>query len=88
MPQKTLLAPLCLTRDDTSGYYFIQLSTYEHRDYIEDVLTEHFSVPPTSMDLKMHRLYFDPVKAASQVQHAIDVINAFHSETEALYDTA
>jgi hypothetical protein len=87
MPQNPLLAPLFLARDHTSGYCFIQLTTYEHRDYIEDVLAEHFGLPPTSSDLEMHRLYFDPAMPISQVQHAIDLINRFHSETGRLYET-
>ena len=69
----------------------IKLIDYEHRDYIEDVLAEHFDLEtPFSSDADItheYVLYFDEKITIDVANAAIKVINEYHASNKDLYET-
>jgi len=68
----------------------LDLDDWNHRDYIEDVLAEHFDIDYEYLieDEKSgkYTLYFCDSAKVSDIQSAIEAINYHHSVSSELYE--
>lgn len=82
--------PLSVEFDKGNGPTLV-LEDLEHRDYIEDVLCEHYDIEYEYMleDEKSGKntLHFGSKIEVSVIQGAIEKINAHHVSEETLYKT-
>ena len=69
----------------------MDLDDWEHRDYIEDVLAEHFDIEYEYVvegeQFGKHTLYFSENTGLKALEKAISEINRHHSSTNVLYET-
>lgn len=69
----------------------LDLDDWEHRDYIEDVLAEHFDIEYEYVvegeQFGKHTLYFSENTGLKALEKAISEINRHHSSTNVLYET-
>lgn len=67
------------------------MDDWEHRDYIEDVLAEHFDIESECVleDQKSGKnsLYFSEKTDIKALEKAIYEINSHHSSSSELYET-
>ena len=83
----TYLSPLEVKKDDESRV-FIELLHYNHLDYIDDVLVEHFGFD--SYCLSSEAPYIICVYEESKISRfyeIIEQINNHHKSTNELYET-
>ena len=78
-------------RIDPDQGLVLDLNDRNHRDYIEDVLAEHFDIDYEYLieDEKSGRytLYFCDSAKEIDIFNAIDAINKHHSSSSELYET-
>ena len=80
------LSPLEIKKDNKSRY-FIELESYNHIDYIEDVLAEHFDF---DYDFRGDDPYIIGIYEKSKTdrfREIIEQINMHHKTTKELYKT-
>ncbi|WP_144395613.1 hypothetical protein [Pleionea sediminis] len=69
----------------------LELDDWNHRDYIEDVLAEHFGVDYEYLteDVKSgkYTLYFCDSNKVEDIENAIAAINKHHASSQDLYET-
>jgi len=79
---------LSITLDQEYGPILV-LEDLEHRDYIEDVLCEHYDIEYEYMTEDnasgKNTLYFGPKANVGAIQRAIEKINYHHSTQQELY---
>ena len=68
----------------------LDLDDWNHRDYIEDVLAEHFDIDYEYLveDEKSgkYSLYFCGPEKSAVIESAIEAINKHHASSTALYE--
>ena len=83
-----ILSPISVKLHPEWGAY-IQLIDYEHRDYIEDVLCEHFELDYAFCSNEYvtgeYILYFAENSTLEAVEKAVDEINEYHKTTDDKY---
>ncbi len=69
----------------------LDLDDWNHRDYIEDVLAEHFDIDYEYLieDEKSgkYTLYFCESNKVADIENAIEAINKHHASSTDLYET-
>ena len=69
----------------------LELDDWNHRDYIEDVLAEHFDIDYEYLieDEKSgkYTLYFCESNKVADIENAIEAINKHHESSQELYET-
>ena len=87
---KYLLSKLIVNKSEEHGPN-IKLIDYEHCDYIDDVLTEHFDIEYDykiiNDDTKAYILCFTNKITSEKVKKAVSTINNYHSSNKELYET-
>ena len=90
MDNSSLLTELRLSADEKRGMNLI-LDGWEHIDYIEDVLCEHFNVEYeykiVDDESNQYVLYFGLQVNNDTLVNAIKAINTYHKETGDIYAT-
>ena len=75
---------------DPENGLVLELDDWNHRDYIEDVLAEHFDIEYEYLveDEKSdkHTLYFFDSVEQSVLEKAIEVINKYHASSKELFE--
>ena len=87
---KHLLSKLTVTECKDHGAT-VKLIDYEHTDYIEDVLAEHFDIEYeykiSNEEENEYILCFGEKASTEQVEKATKLINSYHSKNGKLYET-
>lgn len=69
----------------------LKLDDWEHKDYIEDVLAEHFDIEydysAQDEETGNYSLYFLGAAELDNIQKAVETINSYHSSSKELYAT-
>ena len=69
----------------------LELDDWDHRDYIEDVLAEHFNIDYDYVvedeSTGKFTLHFFESTTITTLQNVIDVINRHHALSDELYGT-
>jgi len=69
---------------------FLELDDWNHRDYIADVLSEHFELDyeflGKDVDPERYTLYFLESTDIASIQKAIIEINIYHASSTELYE--
>jgi hypothetical protein len=85
-----LLAELSISTDEEHGPMLV-LDNWEHIDYIEDVLCEHFGVEYEykiiDEENNQYVLYFGVKANGDVLVESINSINTYHKETGGIYAT-
>ena len=86
-----ILSPISVKSHPEWGAY-IELIDYEHRDYIEDVLCEHFDLDYAFCSNEDatgdYVLYFAEKASIEAVERAVSKINEFHKVNKIDYKVA
>ncbi|KID56533.1 hypothetical protein JF50_11350 [Pseudoalteromonas luteoviolacea] len=86
-----ILSPLNVKKHPEWGA-FIELIDYEHRDYIEDVLCEHFDLDYAFSSNEYvtgdYVLYFSANATFEAVEKAVNEINHYHNINNKEYKVA
>jgi hypothetical protein len=85
-----LLSKLSIHKYDEKWLSII-LTDYEHLDYIDDVLAEHFDIICNCVTIddenQKYIMYFGTEISFDELSLLVDKINAYHEEHSKLYDT-
>lgn len=69
----------------------LKFDDWEHKDYIEDVLAEHFDIEykyyAKDEESGHYSLYFQGAAELETITKAIETINNYHSSSKELYAT-
>ena len=85
-----LLSKITVTESNEHGT-IVMLIDYEHIDYIEDVLAEHFDLECEYKIINDEKneyiLCFAKKATTEQVEKALSEINSYHTKNNIIYET-